>query len=67
MEIRRIFRTGNSLVMAIPKAMLKWSGLREGDRVMLQNAVGGNFTVKPIKDELVRLEEEGVINGQDQN
>ncbi len=36
MEIRKIFRTGNSQVISIPKEMLKKLNLHEGDQVVLE-------------------------------
>lgn len=52
MEIRKIFKAGNSLVLALPKSALKELQLGEGDHVSMEMdlAEGRSLVIRPLKD-----------------
>ena len=51
MEIRKIFKTGNSLVLALPADFLKELELAEGDHVSVGLKGSGNpaIVIQPLK------------------
>lgn len=49
MDVRKIFKAGNSSVISLPASMLKTLGLREGSHVSVEiNREGREIVLKPI-------------------
>lgn len=49
MEVRKIFKAGNSCVVSLPLDMLKSLGLREGSHVAIEiNRERREFILKPV-------------------
>ncbi len=49
MEVRKIFKAGNSCVVSLPLDMLKSLGLREGSHVAIEiNRERREFVLKPV-------------------
>ena len=49
MELRKIFKAGNSCVVSLPLDMLKSLGLREGSHVAIEiNRERREFVLKPV-------------------
>ncbi len=51
MEIRKIFKTGNSLVQSLPAAFLKELELSEGDNVIIEvlQDKGKSIVIRPLR------------------
>lgn len=48
--IRKVFKTGNSLVVSLPRASIDLLGLREGSEVEVDvDADGGRITLSPVR------------------
>ncbi|HHX76820.1 MAG TPA: AbrB/MazE/SpoVT family DNA-binding domain-containing protein, partial [Firmicutes bacterium] len=54
MEIRKIFRAGNSQVISLPHKVLKTLGLKEGDQVIieLEGDQSKNLVLRPLLSSL---------------
>ena len=64
MDIKKIFRAGNSLVVSIGSENLYWLGVREGDRVIIQNVTGNAIQIKKVPRAVLEMgEEEGRSDG----
>ncbi|MDR3564597.1 MAG: hypothetical protein P4N59_24630 [Negativicutes bacterium] len=49
MEVRKIFKTGNSCVVSLPLSMLKALGLKDGSHVSVEvNRERRELTLKPV-------------------
>lgn len=44
----RLFKSGNSIVVVVPKGWLKWHKLHPGDKVKIVS--NGKLTISPLKD-----------------
>lgn len=68
MEIRKVFRAGNSLVVSLPQRVLDKLGLQEGSQVTVTaDPQKGEIVIRPfggggapVSDEFARLVEEFV-------
>ncbi|MCP4422485.1 MAG: AbrB/MazE/SpoVT family DNA-binding domain-containing protein [Chloroflexi bacterium] len=55
--VRKIFKTGNSLVISLPKDSIKQLGLREGSEVSVTvEAEEGRLIVEPMKQQIVEID-----------
>lgn len=43
--IKKLFKSGNSIVVSIPSSWLKYHGLKEGDEVLME--VNDTIVIKP--------------------
>lgn len=56
--VRKIFKTGNSLVISLPKETIQSLNLHEGSEVDINLDLDENMiTIKPIKPALVEIDE----------
>lgn len=39
MALRKLYKTGNSIVVSIPEELLSWIGAKEGDMVKIGNYI----------------------------
>ena len=53
MEIKKLFRAGNSLVVSLGSDNLYWLGVREGDRVIIQNVTGNTIQIKKVPQSIL--------------
>lgn len=57
--VRKIFKTGNSLVISLPKETIQSLGLQEGSEVNIAVDQDKNIiTIHPIKSALAEIDEE---------
>ena len=64
MDIKKLFRAGNSLVVSLGSENLYWLGVREGDRVIIQNVTGNAIQIKKVpRNVLESVGNEGGENG----
>ncbi|MCP4167443.1 MAG: AbrB/MazE/SpoVT family DNA-binding domain-containing protein [Chloroflexi bacterium] len=55
--VRKIFKTGNSLVISLPKDSIQHIGLKEGSEVSVKvDRVQGHIIIAPSESELVDIE-----------
>ena len=55
--IRKIFKTGNSLVISLPKESIKQLGLQEGSEVsVVLESEEGRLIIEPAKQQLVEID-----------
>lgn len=56
--VRKIFKTGNSLVVSLPKESIQSLGLQEGSEVNIAvNKEDGTVIIQPIKPPLAEIDE----------
>jgi antitoxin MazE len=56
--VRKIFKTGNSLVISLPKESMQSLGLREGSEVNVAvNKEEGTIIIEPVKQSLAEIDE----------
>jgi putative addiction module antidote len=56
--VRKIFRTGNSLVVSLPKETITMLGLQEGSEVsVVVDASNRQIVIEPIKADLEGIDE----------
>jgi len=64
MEIKKVFKSGNSLVISIGTENLYWLQVKEGDRVLIQNVTGNAIQIKKVPRAVLEMgEEEGRMDG----
>lgn len=64
MELRKIFKSGNSLVISMGAESKMWLDLEPGDQIMLQNAPGPKIILTKVTKVLRNvLEHEEVVDG----
>lgn len=64
MELKKLFRAGNSTVVALGFESKLWLNVVEGDRVIIQNSPGPVLIIKKAEDRLRKIiEEPGDNNG----
>ncbi|VAW38206.1 hypothetical protein MNBD_CHLOROFLEXI01-3035 [hydrothermal vent metagenome] len=57
--VRKIFKTGNSLVISLPKEAIEQLGLQEGSQVSLTvEAEAGRLMIEPIQTEKAAIDSE---------
>ena len=55
--VRKIFKTGNSLVVSLPKESIRQLGLQEGSEVSVTvEAEEGRLIVKPMKEQIAAID-----------
>jgi len=66
MEIGRLFKAGNSLVVAIPRKMRNYLAWRLGDKIIIELGADSNIKLKKIVDVLsnMKKEQEAGKNGK---
>jgi len=56
--VRKIFKSGNSLVISLPKETIQSVGLQEGSEVTIAvNEADGTVIVEPVKTQLAPIDE----------
>ena len=56
--IRKIFKSGNSLVISLPKESIQAVGLQEGSEVTIAvNEADGTVIIEPVKPQLAPIDE----------
>ena len=56
--IRKIFKTGNSLVVSLPKESIQLLGLHEGSEVSISvNQEGKHIVIEPAASSLAQIDE----------
>ncbi|MFQ5399397.1 MAG: AbrB/MazE/SpoVT family DNA-binding domain-containing protein [Anaerolineae bacterium] len=56
--VRKIFKSGNSLVISLPKESLQSVGLQEGSEVTIAvNEADGTVIIEPVKPKLAAIDE----------
>jgi antitoxin MazE len=63
---RKVFRAGNSTVVALPREVMAEAGVAEGHEVTVEyDAERGGILVKPVRREVFGIDEEFVrqVNG----
>lgn len=58
MEVKKIFKAGNSLVVSLGTKQKRWMGISEGDHVLLQNASNHSVIIKKVTNRLTEIKEE---------
>lgn len=59
MEIRKVFRAGNSLVISLPRQVLETMGLQEGSRLMVNVERNRRALVlQPLEEDLIDIARE---------
>lgn len=59
MEIRKVFRAGNSLVISLPRQILETMGLQEGSRLMVSVEMSRRAVVlQPLEEDLIDIARE---------
>jgi putative addiction module antidote len=55
--VRKIFKTGNSLVISLPKSSMEQLGLQEGSEVLLTvEPEEGRLIIEPAKKQIVEID-----------
>ncbi|HLU69966.1 MAG TPA: AbrB/MazE/SpoVT family DNA-binding domain-containing protein [Fibrobacteria bacterium] len=59
LEIRKVFRAGNSLVISLPRAAMADMGLQEGSRVIVTVERGRRaIIIEPLQEDLLEIARE---------
>lgn len=59
MELRKLFRAGNSLVVSLPRAVITAMGLEEGSRLILTYERDRRALVlEPLREDLIEIARE---------
>ncbi len=66
MEIKKIFKSGNSIVLSLGVEAKMWLDVSSGDQVMVQCMPGPKLQVVKVSKRLVEMaESQGVENGKE--
>ena len=56
--LRKIFRTGNSIVVSIPREMLEKLGVKDGSEVSVElDAVTHQIVIRPVERQIAGVDE----------